>query len=209
MISGFFAPTSGNIFFEGKDITGLRADEIARKGIGRIFQASTLFMQSTVFDNVLTGFHMHYKQAGWKAFLHTKVATDEDQVMRQRVEDLLEFMKLDGLKDEIAQNLPHGYQRILGVCITLATKPKLLLLDEPVTGMNPTEIEMMIDKIMRIRDKGVTIILVEHNMRAVMGVCDRIVVLNYGEMIAEGVPQAIRENKKVIEAYLGREKGEN
>jgi branched-chain amino acid transport system ATP-binding protein len=164
-------------------------------------------MQSTVFENVFTGFHMHYKQAGWKAFLHTMAAGDEEKVMRQRAEDLLEFMKLDGLKDETAQNLPHGYQRVLGVCIALATRPRLLLLDEPVTGMNPTETAMMIDKIMRIRDKGVTIILVEHNMRMVMDVCDRIVVLNYGEKIAEGVPQSIKENKAVIEAYLGREKG--
>lgn len=189
MITGFFPPTSGNITFEEEDITGFRADQIARKGIGRIFQASTLFMQSTVFDNVLTGFHMHYKQTEWKAFLHTMAAADEEQVMRQRVEDLLGFMKLDSLKDEKAQNLPHGYQRVLGVCIALATEPKLLLLDEPVTGMNPTETAMMIDKIMRIRDKGVTIILVEHNMRMVMDVCDRIVVLNYGEKIAEGVPR--------------------
>jgi branched-chain amino acid transport system ATP-binding protein len=207
LISGFFAPTSGNIFFKGEDITGLRAHEIARKAIGRIFQASTLFMQSTVFENVLTGFHMHYKQPGWKAFLHTQTTKDEEQVMRQRTREILEWMGLMALKDELAQSLSHGYQRILGVCLALASNPKLLLLDEPMTGMNPTETTAMIDKIRQIRDKGITIILVEHNMRAVMGVCDRIVVLNYGKKIAEGLPQEIRKNKKVIQAYLGREEG--
>jgi branched-chain amino acid transport system ATP-binding protein len=207
MISGFFAPTSGNIIFERENITGLRADQIARKAIGRIFQASTLFMQSTVSENVLTGFHMHYKQPGWKAFLHTQATKDEEKDMRQRTREILEWMGLVALKDEFAQNLPHGYQRILGVCLALASNPKLLLLDEPVTGMNPTETTTMIEKIKQIRDRGVTIILVEHNMRAVMGVCDRIVVLNYGKKIAEGLPQEIKKNKQVIEAYLGREEG--
>lgn len=207
MISGFFAPTSGNIVFEGEDITGLRADQIARKGIGRTFQASTLFMQSTVFDNVFTGFHMHYKQAGWKAFLHTPAATHEERGMRERTKEILELMSLVALKDELAHNLPYGYQRILGVCVALASNPKLLLLDEPLTGMNPNETTTMVDKIRQIRDSGVTIILVEHNMRAVMRVCDRIVALNYGKKLTEGLPQEIRENKELIEAYLGREEG--
>lgn len=207
MISGFFAPTSGNIVFEGEDITGLRADQITQKGIGRTFQASTLFMQATVFDNVFTGFHMHYKQVGWKAFLHTPATRDEELAMKQRTTEILELMGLVALKDELAQNLAHGHQRTLGVCMALATNPKLLLLDEPVTGMNPAEITTMIDKIRQIRDKGATIIVVEHDMRAVMRMCDRIVVLNYGEKITEGLPQEIRENKEVIEAYLGREEG--
>lgn len=205
LISGFFAPTSGNIFFQDEDITGLRAHEIARKGIGRIFQASTLFLQSTVFDNVLAGFHMHYKQPGWKAFLHTQKTKEEEQAMRQRTKEILEWMDLIALKDELAQNLSHGHQRILGICLALASNPRLLLLDEPMTGMNPTETTLMINKIRQIRDRGVTIILVEHNMRAVMGVCDRIVVLNYGKKIADGLPREIKENREVIKAYLGSE----
>jgi branched-chain amino acid transport system ATP-binding protein len=209
IISGFFSPTSGNTAFKGEDITNLKADQIAQKGIGRTFQASTLFMQLTVFDNVLIGFHKHYKEAGWKAFFHTSAAKGEEQFMRQRAESVLEFMQLDMLKNEIAHNLPHGLQRILGVCVALATEPNLLLLDEPMTGMNPTETTMMINKIKQIRDKGITIILVEHNMKAVMDVCDRIVVLNYGRKIAEGLPPEIRKNKEVIEAYLGREEGVN
>jgi branched-chain amino acid transport system ATP-binding protein len=207
MISGFFSPTTGNIFFEGEDITGLKADQISQKGIGRTFQASTLFMQSTAFDNVFTGFHMHYKQRRWKAFLHTPSSKDEERAMKQRTTEILELTGLIALKDELAQNLPHGHQRTLGICIALATNPKLLLLDEPMTGMNPTETIAMIDKIRQIRDRGVTIMLVEHNMRAIMRVCDRIVVLNYGKKIAEGPPQEIKENKEVIEAYLGRGQG--
>ena len=148
---------------------------------------------------------MHYKQPGWKAFLHTQKTKEEEQAMRQRTKEILEWMDLIALKDELAQNLSHGHQRILGICLALASNPRLLLLDEPMTGMNPTETTLMINKIRQIRDRGVTIILVEHNMRAVMGVCDRIVVLNYGKKIADGLPQEIKENREIIKAYLGSE----
>jgi branched-chain amino acid transport system ATP-binding protein len=141
-----------------------------------------------------------------KRILRTPTALREEELLRQKATEILEFMGLIPQKDEIAANLPHGHQRILGVCMALATHPKLLLLDEPVTGMNATETQNMINLIKQIRERGITIVLVEHDMKAVMNLCDRIVVLNYGQKIAEGLPEEIRENKEVIEAYLGRER---
>jgi branched-chain amino acid transport system ATP-binding protein len=205
VISGFYPPTSGRVIFQGEDITGLRPDQIVQKGLGRTFQASTLFTKSTVFNNVFIGFHKNYESGILKQFLHTAVARKEEEAIKQKVVEILEFMGLASLKDQLAGDLPHGHQRAVGICVALAVNPKLLLLDEPVTGMNPQETLTTMNLIRQIRDQGTTIIVVEHDMRAVMGICDRIVVLNYGKKIAEGLPKEIRENKDVIEAYLGRE----
>ena len=208
VISGFFPPSTGRVTFEGQDITGLRADEIAQQGISRTFQAATLFMSLSVLENVFVGCHMRYETKIWKRLLRLPSALKEERALKERAKEIIDFMGLGMLKDELAKNLPHGHQKILSVSIALATQPRLLLLDEPVTGMNPTEIQTMIDLIQRIRNNGVTIAIVEHNMKTVMNLCDRLVVLNYGKKIAEGPPREILKNEEVIEAYLGEKEAQ-
>jgi branched-chain amino acid transport system ATP-binding protein len=205
VITGFHRPTSGEIIFNGINITGYRPDQIARIGVARTFQQTALFMEATVFDNVFIGFYLHYKEPGWKAPFHTPAVRNEEQTIKSKVTELLDLMGLTPFKDELAVNLPHGYQRILGICIALGSNPTLLLLDEPLTGMNPTEAFAMVDLIRNIKKMGITIFVVEHNMKAVMKLCERIVVLNYGQMIAQGLPEEIMTNERVIEAYLGKE----
>jgi branched-chain amino acid transport system ATP-binding protein len=205
IINGFISPNKGKIFFKGEEITGLRIDQIAQRGIARIFQEPTLFMQETVFENVLSGFHRHYRQPFWKVFLHTPAANAEEAEKRGKTLEILELMGLTSLSGELAANLPHGNQRALAIAIALATGPELLLLDEPVTGMNPTETMDMVEKIKKIRQRGITVLIVEHDMKAVMSLCDRIVVLSLGVKIAENMPSAIRKDEQVIEAYLGKQ----
>ena len=208
VISGFHTPTSGTVIFDGHDITGLKAHEVAHVGISRTFQASNLFMSLSALDNVFTCHHMSYRTTIWERFFHTPSALEEEKRLRNSTLEILEFMGLDPLKDEVAAQLTHGQQKTLGICMALATNPKLLLLDEPVTGMNPVEIQDMVNLIGRMRSRGITIAIVEHNMQAVMNLCDRIVVLNHGEKIAEGSHEEIIENRDVIEAYLGEDEEE-
>jgi branched-chain amino acid transport system ATP-binding protein len=205
LITGFFRPTRGKIIFGGEDIAGLKPNHIAERGIVRTFQASTLFKTRTVWENVLIGCHLQFRSGFLRVLVNTPFARKEEVEIRQKAQEIIESMGLSAVKNQYAAMLPHGYQRMLGVCLALAANPKLLLLDEPATGLTPEETLAFMVQLKALRDKGITILLVEHNMRAVMGNCDRIVVLNFGKKIADGSPDEIRKNKDVIEAYLGVE----
>lgn len=204
MITGIFSPENGRVIFEGKDITRLEPHFVAKRGIVRTFQLTTLFSGLTVLENVLMGLHLVSRIGFWEALFNAGSNRNKERVLREKAMGILAFTGLANLKDELAINLPYGHQRVLSICIALASRPKILLLDEPLTGMNPKEVMATIDMIREIRDReGVSIVVVEHNMRAIMSLCERIVVVNFGRKIAEGSPEEIRENQDVIDAYLG------
>ena len=208
LISGFYRPNKGKVIFKGRNITGLKPNKIAALGLVRTFQATMLFQWQTVSQNIETGFHLDQGISSFSSVFNIRSARREKERIQQCTMDVLERMKLGEVKDELAASLPYGLQRALGVAIALAANPELLLLDEPVTGMTAGETVTMMSYIQRMRDQGVTVLLVEHNMRAVMNTCDKIVVLNFGRKIAEGVSEEIKENKNVIESYLGTEESE-
>jgi branched-chain amino acid transport system ATP-binding protein len=204
VITGYYKPTSGSVRFGGKDIQNMKPNEVARLGMVRTFQLTTLFHEMTVLQNVCLGFHLQRKSGFFSTLVRAPSNRNEENEILQRGHQLLGFLGIDVLEDESAKNLPHGHQRRLGIAIALAASPSLLLLDEPLTGMNPTEAGNMVDQIKKIRDDmGISVIIVEHNMRAVLGLCDQVTVLNYGQKIFEGFPKEAIEDKKVIEAYLG------
>jgi len=202
LLSGFLRPTAGTIRFQGDDITGLRSHRIVRRGLVRTFQHTTLFQEMTALENVLLGLHLHSNKSLGQV-LFSRRPFPREEIDRSR--EVLQFVGLSAHIDQLTKNLPHGHQRILGIAMALAAGPRLLLLDEPVTGMNLDESGRVMALVKTIRDRGTTILLVEHNMKAVMGTCERIVVLNFGQKLVEGTPAEVSRNPRVIEAYLGAE----
>lgn len=204
VISGVYRPTSGTIVYNGVDISHLPPSEIAKMGLVRTFQHTALFMDFTVLQNISVGRHLHAKESVFGVVGSTPRTKQVEKEAMKKAGEIVDFMELTDIKDELAINLPHGYMRALGVGIALATEPTLLMLDEPVTGMNPTEKAHMLALIKRIQKQGITVLIVEHDMKTVMGVCDYITVIDFGKKLAEGKPKEIQSNEAVIEAYLGK-----
>ncbi len=204
-MTGIYKPEEGEIIFNGKSLIGLRPDQIAERGISRTFQNIRLFSNMSVIENILVGMHPQLKQTAVDSLMRLPFFKKEELAAEKKAEELMEYVGLKGVGNELAKNLPYGGQRRVEIARALAADPMLLLLDEPTAGMNPLETEDAIKLFRRIRDdKGITVLLIEHDMRVVMNISERISVMDYGEKLAEGTPAEIRANSRVVEAYLGR-----
>ena len=206
IITGFMAPTNGDIIYNGNSIVGMRPDQVVRERIGVVFQHNSIFPALTAKENIITSRHLKVNNDIFGSLFHTKKYREQHWVQEQKAMDLLKLVGIQEESDVFAKNLPHGSQRMLQIAMALAVGPKLLLLDEPATGMNPEEALNMMELIRSIQQMGLTIIIVEHNMRVIMGVCNKIAVLNTGTKIAEGKPKEVVLDEKVISTYLGRRK---
>jgi len=204
LISGVMKPTLGKIYLNGDDITHLKPYKIVKRGLVRTFQASNiLFNEFTVTENVLLSRHLHVGTGLFADLLNTPFARRKNKAAFKKAAEIVDFIGLSKYSDELAKSLPHGHQRTLGIGIALGPDPKVLMLDEPTSGMNMEEKETIMHLVRQIHNRGISVLLVEHDMKFVMGLCSRIAVLNFGVKIAEGTPDEIRANDQVIEAYLG------
>jgi branched-chain amino acid transport system ATP-binding protein len=202
LITGFLKPSRGKILFHDEDITGKSPHVLARKGIVRTFQGNLCFPEFTVLENLLVASNLTapYLMA---SIFRVPSSRKKEKSIKERAFDLLEFVGLSNMAHLPARSLSHGHKRVLGIAMALASRPKVLLLDEPLSGMNAREVSETVELLRKIWERGITILLIEHNMRATMGLCERVVVLNFGKKIAEGAPEEIRENPEVMKAYLG------
>jgi len=206
VITGYFPPTAGLVVYKGTNISGLSPYLIAKRGIVRTFQITSIFPNLTVEENVIAGSYLKTKGSFWGAFFQTRVYRKEEKRLRQKATEILALLRMEEKRNVIAKALGLGEQRRIEIAIALATEPKLLLLDEPAAGLNPTEALELVHVIETIRDRGITLVVVEHNMKVIMQLCSRIAVLDYGSKITEGTPGEVANNENVIRVYLGGKK---
>ncbi len=203
LMSGIYQPDSGTMSFDGIPLVGLPSHRRVRLGLARTFQKIRLFKQLSVLDNVVAGFHVHYRIPAWQYVLHGSAFRRDIQRSRDEAFELLRFVGLDQRASVMAASLAYGEQRILELARALATKPRLLMVDEPAAGLNAAEVEKLLDRIRLVRERGVTVVIVEHNMDLVMKLAQRVLVMDYGQFLFEGVPSDVQANPAVIAAYLG------
>lgn len=208
MISGFVRPTFGSIRFLGEEIVGKKADVAAKRGIVATFQKTKIFQKLSIEDAILIGTHVHNRSGFGDCLFHTGRYRREEQKAKDKVYEILNFLGLTEKREELCTNLSYGEQRLLEIAVALAASPRLLLLDEPAAGLNESESVELMKLIKKIREKGITVLIVEHDMKLVMNLCDEAIVLNFGRMLVKGTPKEVTNNPQVIEAYLGTESDE-